>query len=142
MKFALGTLAALPLFVATPALAEQVLYCYPNGQAYIFSGSDATGYSLNAAGACAGGPWITVLELTAPISGIGGTGPRLNRAAERALAQLSRVPARTVTTKASPDQVKKMRSAGPRSTIKVRADQLPAHVARLLSAQPARRVRD
>jgi hypothetical protein len=142
MKLALGMFAALPLFIATPALAEQVLYCFPNGQAYIFSGSDATGYSLNAAGACAGGPWVTVLELTAPVSGTGGNGPRRDRAAERALAQLSRVPLRSVAVVASQQQVQQMRRAAPRSTLKVRADQLPAHVARLLSVQPAVRVRD
>jgi hypothetical protein len=132
MKLALGTLVALPLFMATPALAEQVLYCFPNGQAMLFSGSDATGYSVNAAGACAGGPWVTVLELTVP-HGPGGTDPIRDRAGDRAFAQLSRVPVGAVATKASARQIKQMHAVTPRSTLRVRADRLPRHVVRLLS---------
>jgi len=143
MKVALGMLAALPLFMATPALAEQVLYCFPNGQAYIFSGSDATGYSLNAAGGCAGGPWVTVLELTVPNGGTIDTDLHHDRAAQRAFALLSRIPDRPArTTAASPMQIKQMRSVAARSTLRVRADRLPRHVAQLLAAKPVRKARD
>ena len=143
MKLALATLAALPLFVATPALAEQVLYCFPNGQAMLFSGSEATGYSLNAAGACAGGPWVTVLELTAPGGDPVDATPPRDRAAQRAFTVLSRMPqTQTPATTASPQQVAEMRSVTPRSTLMVRADRLPRHVARLLVPAPTRPRRD
>lgn len=138
MKLAFCAVAAAALFVATPAVAEQVLYCFPNGQAMLFSGTEATGYSLNAAGACAGGPWVTVLELTAPV--VGTPGPRRDRDALRAFAVLSRLPTSSETVlSASPEQIAQMRSVKARSTLKMSAGELQPHVARLLATDPPRR---
>ena len=138
MKLAFCAIAAAAFSFATPALAEQVLYCFPNGQAMLFSGTEATGYSLNAAGACAGGPWVTVLELTAPV--VGTPGPRRDRDALRAFAVLSRIPKSGETVlSASPEQIAQMRSVKVRSKLKVSAGELQPHVARLLAKEPTRR---